>query len=364
MNTFILKFISALFLFITWSVNVSGQYNSPFRVIGYYAGPTTMVDSFNTDQLTHLIFCFGHLNGNRLHIGSPADSATIERMVARKKTNPELKVLLSLGGWSGCETCSNVFYSKPGREEFAQSVKELTAYFKTDGIDLDWEYPVIKGFPGHIYREEDRENFTALLKELRMANGENFEISFAAGGFTDYIEKSIEWKEVIKYTNFINVMTYDLVHGYSVTSGHHTPLYSTGQQTESTDHAVQMLLEAGVPSAQIIIGAAFYGRFFKIEEGNQVDLYQPCQFSHGFSFKHAEDSLSVENGFELFWDKEAEAPYAINKDRKLLASYDDVTSIALKTKYAIDHKLGGIMFWQLIDDKFRNGLLETISKNK
>ena len=221
-------------LFSAWSVSIHSQDNSPFRVIGYYAGPTELVDSFNTDQLTHIIFCFGHLKGNRLHIGSAADSVTIERMVARKKTNPKLKVLLSLGGWSGCETCSDVFNSKKGREEFAQSVKALSAYFKSDGIDLDWEYPAIKGFPGHTYRDEDRTNFTALVKELREVNGNAFVISFAAGGFTDFIGKSIEWKKIVQYTDFINIMTYDLVHGYSVTSGHHTPLYSTAQQTEST----------------------------------------------------------------------------------------------------------------------------------
>ena len=155
-------------------------------------------------------------------------------------------------------------------------------------------------------------------------------------------------------------MSYDLVHGYSTTSGHHTPLYSTSQQTESTDHAVQLLLNAGVPTEQLIIGAAFYGRFFKIKEGNPVDLYMPGHFSHGFSSKNISDSLSVKNGFETYWDDIANAPYAINTKRKLVATYDDERSIELKTKYAIENKLGGIMFWQLVDDKFRNGLLDVI----
>ena len=240
----------------------------------------------------------------------------------------------------------------------------MTAYFKTDGIDLDWEYPAIKGFPEHAFRKEDRKNFTALLKELRETNGKDFELSFAAGGFTSYIDSSIEWKEAIRYVSFINVMTYDLVHGYSTVSGHHTPLYSTKQQTESTDHAVQMLLKAGVPADKIVIGAAFYGRFFQIDEGSDVDLYKPCRFSHGFSFKYSADSLSVQNGFEKNWDDTAQAPYAINRKRRLLATYDDEKSVALKTKYAIQNKLGGIMFWQLYDDKFHGGLLEVINKNK
>lgn len=348
-----------LFLFLQCRKPDSG-----FRVIGYFSGPTEMVDSIPVEKLTHLIFCFGHLKGNRLDIGSAADSASIKKMVGLKSRNPGLKVMLSLGGWGGCKTCSDVFNTSTGTTEFVQSVREITAYFKTDGIDLDWEYPGIQGPPGHPFRKEDRENFTALLKALRQHNGRKFTISFAAGGFTTFVESCAEWKKVIRYTDFINVMSYDLVHGYSKVSGHHTPLYSTPQQTESTDHVVQLLLETGVPADQIIIGAAFYGRFFKIDEGAPVDLYQPCHFSHGYSFKHSTDSISVENGFERRWDTLAKAPYAINIQRRLLASYDDEKSIALKTKYAKEHRLGGIMFWQLADDLSRGGLLDVIHANK
>lgn len=369
-----MKFLLPIFVFI---LLVSGCYapvgelegvpipdTTEFRIVGYYCGITIPIDSFETEKLTHLIFCFGGLDGNKFKIHSAIDSATIKSMVQLKKSNPELKVMLSLGGWGGCQNCSDVFNTEIGRKEFAQSVKEISSYFDTDGIDLDWEYPVVKGFPGHTYRKEDRDNFTALLKELRAVNGDSFEISFASGGFTNYIDSSIDWKSVVQYTNFINIMSYDLVHGYSTTSGHHTPLYSTPEQIESTRHAVQMMLKAGVPANQLVIGAAFYGRFFQIEEGNPVELYQLCKFTHAFSSKYSSDSLSAQNGFRILWDSVAQAPYAINDQRRLIATYDDERSIALKTKYAVDNKLGGIMFWQLYDDKFHNGLLDVMWKNK
>jgi len=356
--------LCSLILIIGIFTSISAQAPTGFRVVGYYSGTAIPIDSFDTYELTHLIFGFGHLKGNKLSIGSAADSATIKSMVQQKIRNPEMKVMLSLGGWGGCETCSDVFNTPEGRTEFAKSVKELTTYFQTDGIDLDWEYPAIKGVPGHTFRPEDKDNFTALLRELRNVNGNNFELSFAAGGFTEYINASIDWKQVIKYTDFINIMTYDLVHGNSTVSGHHTPLYSTPLQTESTDNAVQLLLKAGVPSNQIVIGAAFYGRFFKIDEGHPVELYMPGKFSHGFSFSHSTDSLSMNNGFQKKWDDIAFAPYAINESRRLVATYDDRFSIALKMEYAIAHKLGGIMFWQLMDDRTRGGLLATIAKNR
>ena len=119
--------------------NVFAQTSSAFRVVGYYCGTTIPVDSFETNKLTHLIFCFGGLNENRFSIHSAKDSATIKKMVELKNKNPTLKIMLSLGGWGGCKTCSDVFNSDKGRKEFATSVKKLSDYFKTDGIDLDWE---------------------------------------------------------------------------------------------------------------------------------------------------------------------------------------------------------------------------------
>lgn len=365
-----MKTVSALCIFLLafCSVNLStaqsSQNRQDFRVVGYYSGITIPVDSFNTKQLTHLIYCFGGLNGNRLSLRSSKDSVIIKSMVAIKTSQPDLKVMLSLGGWGGCETCSDVFNTAGGRAEFAQSVKEMSDYFGTDGIDLDWEYPVVQGYPGHTRRPEDKDNFTALVKQLRNVCGKDFQISFAAGGYTAYIDSAIDWKAVTPVVDFINIMSYDLVHGYSTVSGHHTPLYSTPQQQESTDHAVKLLIGKNVPSGKLVIGAAFYGRFFRIDDGHPVGLYQPCRFDHAFSFKHASDSLSAMNGFELFRDSVAQAPYAINQKRRLLATYDDEISVARKTKYAMDHNLGGIMFWQLYDDKFSNGLLEVIYRNR
>jgi chitinase len=94
-----------------------------------------------------------------------------------------------------------------------------------------------------------------------------------------------------------------------------------------------------------------------------VDLYMPCKFSHGFSYKYSNDSLSLSNGFEIKWDYVAKAPYAINSKRHLLATYDDERSIELKTKYARENHLGGIMFWQLIDDKYKDGLLQKVTNS-
>ena len=357
--------LSALITIISFqSFAQKNSSKKPIAVIAYYAGRTTMIDSFEVEKLTHLIFCFCHLKGNLLSVSNARDSATIQKMVALKSRNPQLKIILSLGGWGGCQTCSPVFTSKKGRKEFAKSVRDLNNYFGTDGIDLDWEYPTIEGFPGHAYSAEDKPAFTQLVKQLRRKLGWKNEISFAAGGFAKFIDSSLEWKKVMKKADRVNLMSYDLVSGFSTISGHHTPLYSTAHQKESTDNGVQMMLNAGVPASKIVIGAAFYGRLFEVTDTINNGLYLPGKFLHGFSFSRLTDSLGVSNGFVQYWDSTANAPYAFNIQRKLLATYDDSVSVQLKTKYAIKHNLNGIMFWQLADDKFTGGLLNAIDRIK
>src|SRR6185295_9237191 len=139
--------------------------------------------------------------------------------------------------------------------------------------------------------------FTSLVKSLRKELGPKYEITFAAGGSDHFIDSSIEWREVMKVVDKVNVMSYDLVHGYSKVSGHHTPLYSTPQQKESGDNAVMRLIQIGVPANKIILGAAFYARMFEVSDTTNNGLYLPANFYHGISYSRLFDSVSTSNGF-------------------------------------------------------------------
>lgn len=342
----------------------AGKVQPPLAVIAYYAGQAAQVDSFAAEKLTHIIFSFCHLKGNQLAVDNARDTLTIQRLVALKKRNPQLKVLLSLGGWGGCETCSNVFETEKGRQEFSRSVKGLLDYFKTDGIDLDWEYPAIAGYPGHRFVPEDKPNFTKLVIELRKAIGPKNEISFAAGGFTKFLEESIEWKKVMPLLDRVNLMTYDLVHGYSTVTGHHTPIYSTPYQKESADNAIRFLDSVGIPRNKLVIGAAFYARIFENVDSVNNGLYQAGKFKRGVPFKAYSEVFAKDSGFVYHWDPVAQAPWLYNAAQKLFVTFDDTTSMRLKAAYAVDKKLNGIMFWQLGEDTFSDGLLDVIYNEK
>ena len=359
-----MKYLKIFFLVVVLVISYSVQGQKKLSVIAYYTGDDKKINEFEVNKLTHIIFSFCHLKDGRLSIDNVQDSLSIKNLVSLKSKNPKLKIMLSLGGWAGCAPCSEAFSTKEGREIFANSVKEVNNYFKTDGIDLDWEYPTIEGAPGHLYQAADKKNFTELIIVLRKVLGKKNELSFAAGGFQKFLDESVDWKKIMPLVNRVNIMSYDLVNGYSKVTGHQTSIYSTNAKEESTDRAVQYLLKLGIPAKKLVIGAAFYTRIWKDVVSTNNGLYQSGTHINGVSFKDYNSTFTKEKGWNYFWDSKAKASYWYNENEKLFATGDDLNSIKDKTKYAINKKLGGIMFWELVLDTPRNGMLEAIHEVK
>lgn len=343
--------------------SVENIQKSEFKIIAYATPSVGEINAETAKQLDQIIYSFLHLKGNRLD-ASEKDMKYLAYLNSLKELNPDLKVLVSLGGWGGCQTCSEVFSTEKGRDEFVSSVKKLLHENNFNGIDLDWEYPVIQGYPGHAFKPADKENFTALVSKLREVLGSDYVISFAAGGFSDYLEKSIDWEKVMPLVDHVNVMSYDIVNGNTAHTGHHTSLYSTKDQPISTDYSIQYLDSLGVPREKMVIGAAFYARVWENVSDTSNGLYQQGKFKQGVAYKDLQEFFEKNPDFERLWDSVAHAPYAYDAEKGLFATFDDSLSVAQKTTYALQNDLGGIMFWELSNDKTENGLLDVIYRVK
>lgn len=349
-------------LFFYCCVQVSGQQNNAPKIIAYYTGNGETIKQYPVTKLTHIIYSFLKLQKDTLTFHNEQQRKNLQQLVALKKEYPQLKIMVSIGGWGGCAPCSDLFNSAEHRSVFAKTTVALFKQYNIDGLDLDWEYPAIEGYPGHKYDVKDKENFTLLVKELRKEMGTNYLLSFAAGGFVKFLEESIEWEKVMPLLDFVNLMTYDLVGGYSTVTGHHTPLgdYRPGQ--ESTKKCVNWLLNKKMPSEKLIIGAAFYGRVWENVADTNHGLYQGGKFKQGVSFKNFPSFFSDSSGYTYYWDEKAKAPYRYNKSKKLFATFDDKRSIREKSAFIKQKKLGGIMFWELSDDQPVGGLMDEIYK--
>ena len=101
-----------------------------------------MVHTEHTDEST------GHIVGN------------YAKVVGLKKKNPELKVLLAVGGWKVGSAPFTAMVSGPAsRAEFVKTSVKFLRNRGFDGLDLDWEYPAARGSPAG-----DKSKFTDLVK--------------------------------------------------------------------------------------------------------------------------------------------------------------------------------------------------------
>ena len=338
---------------------LNAQDNSRPAIIAYYTGHNRPATVTQLSKITHIIYSFCHLRGNRIHIRSKSDSAAIRKLVDAKKQHPRLKVLLALGGWGGCKTCSTVFASEQGRTEFAESVSNALEYFRADGLDLDWEYPAIPGYPGHPWQRGDKDNFTALLQVLRKRLGTDKELSFAAGAYYRALQQSIDWADAARYVDRIHLMTYDLRSSRHNTTGHHAPLFSTSAQEESADFAVRYLQQHGVPLNKIVIGAAFYGRIFNLSAAASDGLFEPGKFSRFIQYRSLLPMLK-QGKYRPMYDSTAQAAFAISADKSRFVTYENISSVQAKARYVLGRGLAGLMFWELSQDTPAIGFVDAI----
>src|SRR3984885_3776829 len=306
------------------------------QIIAYYSGKAKQINTYYKPQISEIIFSFCHLSGNRLTVDNKKDTLTIRALVALKKKNTRLKILLSLGGWGGCKPCSDVFSSDSGRVEFAESVLDLTNYFQTDGIVLDWEFPSLAAYPEHPFKVEDKVNFTLLIQTLRKKLGASNEISVICAGASPFLEGSLDLPDIAPYVDRINLMTYDLIGSKTHFSGHHTPLYSTSWQIASADHAMHYLDSLKIPHNKICIGSAFYGREYLLLENHDHGLNQPASFQKFITMKDIRKDYTEAEGYVTSWDSVAMAAYKYNDQNKIFITYDDERSVAAKVKYVKD----------------------------
>src|SRR5687768_8536328 len=142
-----------------------GVASDDYRVIGYVAdGPA--LPKISADKLDVINFAFAQVNpAHEVFLPQETAARSLAGLVALRKINPDLKVLLSIGGW-GAGNFSEAALTEAARARFADTALALVRKHDLDGLDIDWEYPAHPG-PGISHRPEDEQNFTLLLQAIR-----------------------------------------------------------------------------------------------------------------------------------------------------------------------------------------------------
>lgn len=229
----------------------------------------------------------------------------LERM---KKANPQLKVMVSIGGWSMSAPFHAMVETKEGRAIFVKSVMNfLNENPFVDGIDLDWEFvgstgPSAMGDLAIDGYQKEKDRYTALVKELRQAmdakyTGSQRKQLSAAVSASPAKLAAIDFNALKDDFDFINIMTYDMYGAFARNPGHQAAVhakpiagtyYQQGSQEKLKDEAGNIIIDANgqsmtgeeaqrnfsvegavkaildnnpeFPSEKLVVGAAAYSR--------------------------------------------------------------------------------------------------------
>jgi len=341
-------------------------------IVGYVFPRNTILapGQIDAQSLTRINYAFANTKNGQLANGTAADAQNFASLVALKKANPSLTILISVGGWLGSGDFSDIALTEQSRTTFINSVMDFLHRYELDGLDIDWEYPGMPG-AGHAYRAEDGQDFTLLLKELRRrftqeekVTGRRLYLTIAAGASDAYLAHT-EMRQVQRYVDDVNLMAYDYNEAPSNgLTGHHAPLFidPNAPNKQSADASVRAFELAGVPAKKLILGVPFYGRSWQGVNSEDHGLFQPGKpAAQDFIPFNVIEGTMLGHGFTRYWDASASAPYLYSEDQKIFVSYEDPESLSAKCKYVLTHRLGGVMFWEYSNDP--NGvLLGTITR--
>ncbi|KAI1370354.1 glycoside hydrolase family 18 protein [Hypoxylon crocopeplum] len=268
----------------------------------------------------------------------------VKQLYLLKKANRHLKVLLSVGGWTYSANFADVSSTVAARSTFAKSAVTLMEDWGFDGLDVDWEYPA---------DETQADNMLSLLRATRdeldiysaqYADRYHFLLtaSVPAAPKQYYISRLDQMVSLIDYFNLMAGTSY----------GHQANLYANPNNPASTPYstnaAVESYLCAKIPANKIVLGIPLYGRSF--EATNSLEG----------AYSGIDQVLPRQGATELY-NKVADASYSYNNVSKELISYDNVHMIKRKIMYLQDKRLGGIIFWEVSDDRYNNANLVTTS---
>lgn len=264
----------------------------------------------------------------------------------RKQENPDLKVLLAVGGPKELSSnrYSQMVTSAFRRRAFINSLIKYIKQYQFDGVDLYWLNPGDEEFLGHA---SDKEYYLILLEELsEIFRQHNWILSISAPANRFRVEDGFDPAHLNKLVDFVNLQAYDFHLEKSPMADHPAPLNarSTDEDLErfnNVDYAVKFWLKKGLSRDKLILGLPFFGRSYTLQSKDSTELGAlikgPGQAGYytqrpGFlAFFEICDLLLDDKHAWVKDTDDSGSPYITNGDQWI--GYDDVDSIERKVSF-------------------------------
>ncbi|KAJ5337537.1 glycoside hydrolase [Penicillium brevicompactum] len=355
------------------------------RVVGYYEAWASRrpCNAFWPEQIplgvyTHINFAFAAIDPETFEVrpDQTEDLDLLMRVTQLKTLDPDLKVMIALGGWTFNDpgptqsTFSDIARSRTNQDKFFRSLNSFLSTHNLDGVDLDWEYPSADDRNG---RAEDYKNFPDFIANLKSAlaeSGGRDEISITLPSSYWYLQH-FDVAKLEPYVSFFNVMSYDL-HGKWDLGNEWTGAYLDAHtNVTEIDKSLELLWRNNIDSSKVVLGLAFYARAYTLSDPNCVK--PGCEFASGANkgkcsrevgilLNSEIDEIVAEKSLTPTFYKGADVQ-VLNWDDQWL-SYDDEKTLRLKTEYACGSCLGGVMVWAISHDTKEGNKVSGLFKRK
>ncbi|OQV15813.1 Acidic mammalian chitinase [Hypsibius exemplaris] len=288
---------------------------------------------------------------------------TASQLKFLKRKNPNLKLILSIGGWGTASTITSIASSADLRRLFIPSLIRTIREIGYDGLDISWEWPT----------KSDAPYFTSLFTEIRAALDAEAQstrttrlIFTAAVGNTTM--PGYNFPLMFQVLDLINLMTYDLHTPYFEPgeTGHHTQLYPPFSNTSSTNvrDFAEKWEEVGAPKSKLVLGLATYGNTWNLTNADKFGIGAPTN-GHG-----PQGFYTRSDGYMAYYElcekirsgeiistvqPDIKTPYARSTVGKWWTSYEDENSLREKVKWAIGKQYSGVFVWDITFDDFFGG---------
>jgi len=308
------------------------------------------------------------------------------QLLKLKAKHPELKVLISLGGWTLSKYFSDAALTEHSRSTLVASCVDMflkgnlpnlpgAAAGVFDGIDLDWEWPGSDGNAGNIIRPEDKTNFTKLLAEFRRQidaygrqTNKTYELSAFLPAAPAKISAGFEGNKIFKYLDFATLQGYDFHGTWEPMTNHQSAIQvPAGQPVPddfSIDGAVTAWRAAGAPASKLVLGIPYYGQGWTGVTGGGDGLFQPAAGAAPGVFAPGTEDYKVlaalAGGGDFQVHRDASAGHAWLFDGTTFWTFDDPLVLQQKTEYIRTNGLGGAMVWELSGDDANATLTKAI----
>ncbi|KAG8197090.1 hypothetical protein JTE90_004355 [Oedothorax gibbosus] len=273
--------------------------------------------------------------------------------VGLKNTNPNLKVLLSMGGWKdSTKKYSELVESESRMDNFIEKAVPFLKKHNFDGLDIAWEYP--NCWQGDLgVSPKDKPNFAAFLKKLRTKfDTEDLLLSISVGAVRREILAAYEGPTVSSEVDFVNVMTYDMHGPWERRTGHHAQFDRKAIDTDqylNMKSALEVWTNMGVDKRKLNIGVPTYATTYTLVDARRHGMGAPAKGSGRPGPKSKQGGLLCYNEICQWlnkgnWTEDEDKEhgfYAFSGDQ--WASYDPPMMLVRKAKWTIENGFGGLL---------------------